>query len=156
MAVLRDFLRRWRPAAVPGAAARSGVPDDRPAGAEEELAEVFGALEPVHTECRVIADAARHEADQVRARAREQAEEILAEARTAAPVVRADAMERARADSEAEQAAIAAEAERRATDIRRRAADRMPALVGRAVELLERELCRSTYVRPGPPGGPGP
>lgn len=140
MPVLRDFLRRWRPAAAPGAAARSGVPDDRPVGAEEELAGVFGALEPVRTECRVIADAARHEADQVRVRAREQAEAILAEARAAAPVARADAMGQARADGEAERATIVAEAERRAAGIRRRAADRLPALVGRAVELLEREL----------------
>jgi vacuolar-type H+-ATPase subunit H len=142
MPVLRDFLRRWRPAAAPGAAARSGVPDDRPAGAEaeEELAEVFGALEPVRTECRVIADAARHEADQVRARAREQAEAILAEARAAAPVARAGAIEQARADSEAEQATIVAEAEQRAADIRQHAADRMPVMVGRVVELLEREL----------------
>jgi vacuolar-type H+-ATPase subunit H len=116
------------------------VPDDRPAGAEEELAGVFGALEPVRTECRAIIDVARHEADQVRARARERAEAILVEARMSAPVARAGAMEQARAAGEAEQAAIVAEAERCAADVRRRAADRMPALVGKAVELLEREL----------------
>jgi ATP synthase alpha/beta family, nucleotide-binding domain/ATPsynthase alpha/beta subunit N-term extension len=41
MPTLRDFLRRWRPAVAPGAAARTGVPADRPAGSAEELMAVF-------------------------------------------------------------------------------------------------------------------
>src|SRR5690348_5429884 len=84
MPVLRDFLRRWRPSAAPGAAARTGVPDDRPVTAADELAGVFGALEPARARCDALENAARRDADRTVARARERAEAIVAEARTAA------------------------------------------------------------------------
>ncbi|GLY85181.1 hypothetical protein [Actinoallomurus iriomotensis] len=140
MPTLRDFLRRWRPAVAPGAAARTGVPADRPAGPAEELMAVFRALEPVHAECRAIGDAARHDASAETARARERAEAIVAEARAAAPARQREAMAEARARSAAENAAVITEAERQADDIRRLAAERMPEMIDKAVGLLEREL----------------
>lgn len=140
MLLLRDFLRWWRPSAAPGTAARTGVPDDRPVTADEELSSVFGALEPVRAECDALGESARRDANQVIAHAREQAEAIVAQARAAASAERFNAAAEARASGEAEQSAIVAEAERQAGRTRRRATERMPALVDRAVELLERDL----------------
>lgn len=101
---------------------------------------VFRALEPVHSECRAIGDAARRDASRETARAREQADAIVAEARVSAPSRRREAMAEAQEHSAAENAAIIADAERQAGHIRRLAAKRMPEMVGRAVELLDREL----------------
>lgn len=140
MPTLRDILRRWRPAGAPGAAARAGVPDDRMAGPEQELACVFRALEPVHAECRAIRDAAARDARRAARRAQEQAEAIVSAARMAAPAERTSVTAESRARSDAEQAAIVADAERQAARIRKRAAERMPAVVAEAVELVRKEL----------------
>lgn len=146
MPVLRDFLRRWRPSAAPGAAARTGVPEERPVTAADELAGVFGALEQVRAECDALGEAARRDADRTVARARERAEAIVAEAHAAASAERRGAAEDARARGEEETSVIVAEAEREADRTRRRAAERTTALVGRAVDLLRRELAAN---RPG-------
>ena len=44
MATLRDYVRRFRPAGAPGAAAPAGVPADRGAELDAELAGVFEEL----------------------------------------------------------------------------------------------------------------
>lgn len=140
MPTLRDVLRRWRPAGAPGAAARAGVPDDRAGAPDRELTGVFGALEPVRAECRAIRDAATRKARRTADRAQEQAEAILADARAAALAERRNVTAASRARGDAEQAAIIADAERQAARIRQRAAERMPAMVAEAVELVRKEL----------------
>jgi vacuolar-type H+-ATPase subunit H len=115
------------------------VPDDRTAP-ERELASVFLDLEPVQTECHAIRVAAARDADHATTRARRRADAVLADARSAAVTERANALAESRARGDAEQAAIIADAEQRAARIRERAAERMPALVAEAVELVRKEL----------------
>jgi hypothetical protein len=69
-----EFLRRFRPAGTPGAAARAGVPVDRAAEAAGELAPVLALLADVESATAEIREGARLDAmelrDQARARGR--------------------------------------------------------------------------------------
>lgn len=136
MPKLRNLLDRLRPAGIPGAAARAGVPADRVAELTAELAGVFGAFEPVEAECRAIRAAAERDARDVRQRAADQAEAMVADARANAGVQRAAAAAEAARHVSAGREALEADAERLAARIRVRADERMPALVERAMEIL--------------------
>lgn len=137
MPSLRELLQRFRPTGAPGAAARTGVPADRPTELAAELAGVLDSLDPVQEECRTIRDRARRDADRTVREAHERAAALVAEARSHADAERAAAAEHATGDVAAERRRIADEADRTAALIRNRAGARTPALVARAVTLVE-------------------
>lgn len=136
----RAMLRRFRPAAAPGAAAPGGVPADRVADREAELADVFALLQDVELECAALLDAARNAGEARRASARSHAEALVAEGRRRADAERAGAAaaEQDEAHREVEEALRDAtlEAER----IRRRADARRPELVGAAEDRMRARL----------------
>lgn len=95
---IRDLLYRFRPAGAPGVAGPAGVPVDRVSDLAAELAPVLASVEPLQQRCAEIVAAARQEAAQV----------LAAESGTARAVVA-----RARAGSDAERAAAAAQVRQR-------------------------------------------
>jgi len=101
---VRDILRRFRPAAAPGPAATGGVPADRVAEREAELAPVLALLEDVERECAQLLEAARAAATERRAQGDGQVEAVLAAGRRRADEERAAAAaaRRGLADEEAQ------------------------------------------------------
>lgn len=91
MANIREFLYRLRPAGAPGAAGPAGVPADRRADAEQELAAVFAALEEVEATCTQIDAQAEREAQRRTEQAHRMAGALVARARAAATADRAEA-----------------------------------------------------------------
>lgn len=136
MADLRGFLARFRPAAAPGAAGPRGVPADRLAEHAAELAPLFELLAATEAESARIVDDAERQAAESRNRAEIQAAALLDEARRKTDAARNGPVEAARIRAREEEAAAASEASARADRIRRRAADRLPAVVDRAVTPL--------------------
>ena len=90
---VRRFLRRLRPAGTPGAAAGAGVPLDRRAALESELAPVLAALRDTEDDCTRIRQEAAARAQRTTAAAAAEAARLLAAASSGAPAVRAEAME---------------------------------------------------------------
>ena len=74
---LGDILRRFRPAVAPGPAAPAGVPADRVAEAEAELAVVFAALAPTVAEATRLVEEATTEAERRRHAAHQEAQRML-------------------------------------------------------------------------------
>jgi hypothetical protein len=158
MPQVHDFLDRFRPAGAPGAAARAGVPADMSGALAAELTPVLALLSDT--------DAAR---GSIIARAERDARRIVAEARAQASAVAADAERRGRAARDeaarlvlAQAMSDAGEAEaaaaRQAARVRELAAERMPALVSRAVDLVRNlpadPISAATgRDQPGSPGG---
>ncbi|MFF8941506.1 hypothetical protein ACF1A5_04320 [Streptomyces sp. NPDC014864] len=141
-----DFLARFRRVGTAGAAA-VGVPADRAAERATEVRPLFALLAAAQEEADEIRRAGRRDADAVRREARERAEEIV----TGALAGRAGARA---AGFAAGRGAVAEEADRIRRDggaaaraLRRRAEDRMPALVARVV--------RDALRVPDDGGGPG-
>lgn len=91
----RDLLERFRPAGAPGGATAAGMPTDRVADAEAELAPVLAALAPTQSECAAIVATARAEAAALIARAKEQARSLDETTRQRLPAERAAAAARA-------------------------------------------------------------
>lgn len=137
----RDFLGRFRPAGAPGSAARAGVPADRARELSDELTPVLALLEGTYAECQRIVAEAGQQADQIRASARAEADRIAAEAAARADTARDEAARRMLAQVREQVAAATTAADEQALLARQRAAERLPALVDRAVGL----------VRAGPP-----
>ncbi|WP_031171655.1 hypothetical protein [Streptosporangium roseum] len=133
MVRLSDFLERFRPAGVPGAAAPAGVPADYAADQAAELDPVFSALTEVQAACASERLRARHRAEEIRERARAQAAAIVSAARLDAGTERAQAMADIRQISDKESSAIVRNAGLAADGIRRRSAARMPEEVARVV-----------------------
>lgn len=134
MARLRDFLTRFRPLGSPGAAA-TGVPADRAAELEAELAPALAQLTRAQEEVAAIRATAAGEAERIRQEATREAARILDEARARAPQVRADSAVSARHTAEAQAAELLAAAERAAARVRDRAGERMPAMADRVADL---------------------
>jgi vacuolar-type H+-ATPase subunit H len=153
VAGLRDFLLRFRPASTPGPAA-AGVPADRTAELAAELQPPLALLEDTERQAQAIREAAARQAEEIRQAAERQAAEILAEARTRAGQVRQETADRARAVGEAEARRLLAAGERAAELVRRRAEERMPALVERVVAdvLSAADDGRSRWAPGGSPG----
>lgn len=87
----RQFLSRFRPAAVPGPAGAGKMPVDRPAEAAAELAPVFALLADTEADAaRIVTDAAARAA-RTRADAERAATATAAEARARAPQMQAEA-----------------------------------------------------------------
>lgn len=140
MASLRDTLDRFRPAATPGAPGRRGVPVDRAAERESELAALFAVLEETEQVAAQIRQRAVAEADRIRLDARQRAEALAADARVRVEALRAGAAAHARtaADRERERALLAAE--NVTGQVRHLAGQRLPALVAKATALARIEL----------------
>lgn len=133
MPASRGFLERFRPSGTPGAAAGAGVPADRVAEREVELAAVFDQLiatealaAQIRAEGSTCADE-RHSASEAAAR------QQVAAARRDAEKVRREASSRIAAQSDLETATTLAEAEDAAAAIRQHAARVRPAYRDRVV-----------------------
>lgn len=129
----RDILQRFRPAGTPGPAASAGVPADRVAEVAAELEPVLALLADTQEEASRIRRVAEEEAERRRRAAAERAGALVASAHRQAGSDRAAAAVRVSRKVEEENAAALAEAERAATAVRDRAAERMPALLDRVL-----------------------
>jgi vacuolar-type H+-ATPase subunit H len=155
---LRAFPDRFRPAGAPGAAARSAVPVDRSRELEAELAPVLALLDSVDAECARVVAQARRDAARIVAAAREVATAQLGDAERRARAGRDEAAQEVLAAARAEAADTVACASRQALQVRELAAQRIPALVSRAVGLvraLQAECSGPAADRPDRPGVPG-
>lgn len=139
--MLRDFLDRFRPAGAPGAAGVAGIPADRRAGAEQELAPLFAALAGVERDCAEMRDRSQRSAAWQTAQSQRMANAILARARSQTAAVRAAAAADAQAAADAERQGIQADASVATAELRTAAQRLVPALVdqivARAGELAE-------------------
>ena len=138
MPQLRDFLARFRPAGSPGAAARAAVPGDPSRDLEAELGPVLMLLADADAGRAGIAAAARRDAEQITAGARAQAAGIAADAERRARSARDEAAREAMSVAQDEAARTTDDARRQAARIGELAGQRMPALVGRAVDSIRR------------------
>lgn len=132
------ILRQFR-GGVPGAPTPAGVPVDRRAELEAELAPVLARLDGAQSEAGAIVAAARVEAELRRARATATAVQLVANARAAAAMEQQRATEARLAGADAERQALLDAAQVEAERINRAAQDRVPSLVTElAARLLER------------------
>ncbi len=136
MANVRDFVRRFRPAAAPGAAAPAGVPADRVAELGAELAPVFDGLRAVSQEAATLVADARGEGERRRRAAAQRASELLADAHERAEAARAAAAAAAVAAAASERAELLDRARHDAEDLTRRAAARLPMLIEQVVAVV--------------------
>jgi hypothetical protein len=136
MATLRDFVRRFRPVATPGAAAPAGVPVDRFTELSAELAPVFKALEETNRDATQLVTDTRAEADRRRTARAEAAETVLAAAREQAEAARSAAVAAAVDEAAAERVALLDDAPQDAEEIARRADARQEEWVARVVALV--------------------
>ena len=143
----RDILQRFRPAGTPGAASAPGVPADRVVELAAELEPVLALLAATQQDVARVRGDAEREAEQRRQQATERASAVVAAAHRQAGAERADAALRVRGQVEAENTARLADAEQAAEAVRRRAADRMPAVVEQVVAAT-RSALRSTGATP--------
>ncbi|WP_329190699.1 hypothetical protein [Actinacidiphila glaucinigra] len=127
----RDFLMRFRPTGLPGAAAAGGVPADRSAELRAELEPALAALDSTGALARTMLEAANHEAARRRETARRQAAEIVQAAHVRAEKETARVMDRERSATRAELVRIRAGAERELAELRSRVERRMPGFVDR-------------------------
>ncbi|MGW5382493.1 hypothetical protein [Nocardia sp. NPDC003963] len=81
MPALPDFLDRFRPAGLPGAAAARGIPVDRSAAAAAELMPVLARLDPVQDEAERLRAAALDQAADIRRAGRDDAAAVVRRAR---------------------------------------------------------------------------
>jgi vacuolar-type H+-ATPase subunit H len=137
MAWPADFLRRFRPAGTPGAAARAGVPVDRAAEAMGELDPVLALLAGAESAAAEVGERARQEAFELRDQARARAAGLVAEARARAEAERADAVALACAQADAESARLVDRARRQASARRELADQRLPGYVDRVVRMVQ-------------------
>jgi hypothetical protein len=143
--VLGEFLRRFREGGVPGAPSAAGVPSDRVAALEAELAPVFALFEDAEQAAdRIAADGARG-AELRRAQAAEQTRALVAGARARAAGEQAAAAAERFARTDDACAALRRSGEAEAVRIARAAAERVPILAG---EVVERILSRTEPERP--------
>jgi hypothetical protein len=149
MPAARGFLERFRTSGTPGAAAGGGVPADRVAERDAELAAVFERLERTEAECAARRVEARQRAEARRIGASSQARALLTAARRDAESERREAATRIaeRADEETALALRAAEEE--AERIARHAATALPDYLDRVVASVRAELGLDDAGRPG-------
>ena len=133
----RDLLYRFRPAGAPGSASASGVPVDRVAGRATELLPLFARLAETERQCAFIREQAHRDADAIRVRHSDVARSVAVTANdnVEAERVRAAAQVRQQADSAA--AAALMDARQEASQLQRRAAQRLPAYVARVASVVE-------------------
>jgi vacuolar-type H+-ATPase subunit H len=132
----RDILYRFRPAGAPGAAGAAGVPVDRTADLEAELAPVLALLADTEAACDALIEEARQRAATLRARDLESARAVVEAATGEAAAARAAAATSATQAAEVELRTIRDAAAREAEELRRRASERVPGCASRVVELV--------------------
>lgn len=155
MPASRGFLERFRASGTPGAAAGAGVPADRSAEREVELAALFERLAAVEATAAQIRSDGEDRADQHQQAAIAQSRQTLASARQQAEVERREAAARisARAQHETQQALDRAQAE--ADAIAQHARQETPTYVDRVVgEVLARLGLDPPQADPGGRTGP--
>ncbi|MDF3293286.1 hypothetical protein [Streptomyces silvisoli] len=150
MATFRDFLMRFRPASAPGPTA-TGVPADRSAELAAELAAPLALLEETESEARTIRERAAEEARRIRREADLRAAQLLSEARDQAVPLRQETAAHTRATAEREAVELLAAGDHMVTALRRRARERVPALVDRVVAQVRHDLRASGTDEEGRP-----
>ncbi len=140
MPAARGFLERLRTCGTPGAAAGAGVPADRVAEREAELAGLFSQLERTEAEAAAIRAAGRRDADAVRADADARCRTLLARADHEAETQRREAAARVAAVADAETAAALAAAAEEADRVRAHAERVRAELVATVLAAVRTEL----------------
>lgn len=137
---LPEILRRFRPAVAPGPPAPAGVPVDRRAETEAELAVVFAALVSTTAAANDLREQARAEADRRRAQGTQDAQRLLSDARSRLTAVRADAATALLSSLDEERAELQHEAQAEATRLRQRADERLPEVVANVIGDVVRDV----------------
>ena len=132
----RGFLDRFRSSGTPGAAAGAGVPADRIAERDVELASVFSQIDDTEATASRIRTDAGQRAQAIRDEAAAERRRVLATARRDAEVERREAAARIAERSEHETAETLAAAQHEADAIREHAATALPAYTDRVVALV--------------------
>jgi hypothetical protein len=147
MPASRGFLERFRPSGTPGAAAGAGVPADRVAEREVELAALFEQLLETEALAAQIRAEGTARAEEQRSVSQTAGRQLVAAARHDAELVRREASSRVAAQSDHETTTTLAEAEEEAARIRRHAAGVRPDYARRVVQAVLADL----GLPPGPP-----
>jgi hypothetical protein len=145
---IRDLLDRFRPAGAPGAPGPAGVPADRRLTAALELEPVFAALADTVAECASVRAQAIAEAGRRQEAADERARALVSRAHTEAASERAATAAGLMADAAVETTRVLDRAAQEADQVRRRARDRRPDLIARAMSRLRTDLAALTGDRP--------
>jgi hypothetical protein len=132
----RELLHRFRLMAVPGRPTAAGVPTDRAAALELELAPLLAALRVAEDEAATVVSSAEKESARQDALTAQEATRLVAESRQSAVTARADAAAARLAAVERDQQAIQTAAGEEALRIERVSEQRLPA----AVEDLVRRV----------------
>jgi hypothetical protein len=151
-----DLLDRLRPAGTPGPAGAVGVPADRRAVAEQELAPVFATLTATVQEAAGIQAAAADRAAEVQQRTAERAAAVIAQARADVPAERARAAAQVRANAQPELARLAEQAAAQADAVRRSTAQRLPMAVEGILTRVRAQLVELTPTGSRAADGTGP
>ena len=130
---VRDLLYRFRPAGAPGSASATGVPVDRTA----ELLPLIERLAETERQCELIREQAQRDADAIRARHTEVARNVAVTARDDIEAERARAATQVRQQADRLAAAALMEARQEASQLQRRAAQRLPAYLARVVSVVD-------------------
>ena len=144
MPASRGFLDRFRASGTPGAAAGAGVPADRVAERNAELAAVFERLAPLEKQADRLRADARTRAEDRQASAMAQQQRILAAARQGADAERRDAAARVAAVADAETHEALVEADRAASAI----AEHAERVVAQIADQALREVAARLGVPP--------
>ena len=129
MAAVGDILRRFRFHGVPGAPSAVGVPPDRPAEVERELAPVFAALEGAEATAAAIVERALRAADRRRAEATAAATRTVREAAGKVAAARAEATAATMQAAEPARNEVLTAARTESDRVAIQVAERVPALV---------------------------
>jgi hypothetical protein len=140
MPAARGFLERFRTGGTPGAAAGAGVPADRVAERDAELAAVFERLEDVEAACATQRAEALDQAEARRVAAAAQARRVLAAARDEAETDRREAAAAIAAQADEESAAVVTAAQAQAAAVREHADGVLDDYVERALLEVRRAL----------------
>jgi hypothetical protein len=134
---VRDLLYRFRPAGAPGSASASGVPVDRAADRAAELLPLFERLAETEHQCALIRQQAQHDAEAIRARHTEMARSVAVTASNDGEAERAQAATQVRQRADRVAAASLVDARKEASQLQRRAAQRMPLYVARVASVVD-------------------
>ena len=139
MPASRGFLDRFRASGTPGAAAGAGVPADRVAERDAELAAVFERLAPLEKQAEQLRADAHTRADDRQTSALAQQQRILAAARQGAEADRRDAAARVATVADAETREALAHADQTASAIAAHAERVVPQIADQVMaEIAER------------------
>jgi vacuolar-type H+-ATPase subunit H len=133
---LADFLYRFRFHGVPGAPSAAGVPLDRTAAVQDELAPIFSLLEDARRRAAAVVAEAEQQADQRRTEASVRALRIVSEAQARTSAVRAETVAVRMAVADRDRSALVAAAEAEVDRIESVTAERLPGVVQELVDQV--------------------